>query len=124
MSHLIHKKTEGPLPTSTFELVSEGKIVGTIQIRHKVSHSPEVPIECASHVYYEIEEKERGKGYGNDILRLGKEKAKELGLKNLIVICLDDNIPSKKIIEANVGVLVGTCITAKDKRMLKYQIEL
>lgn len=124
MSTLVHKETEGILPTSTYELFSNDKVVGMIQIRHKVSHSSEVPPECASHIYYEINETEQGKSYGKEILKLGKNEAKKIGLKELVVCCMEENIPSKKIIELNGGILIKTCITAKKEKMLKYIIKL
>lgn len=46
------------------------------------------------------------KGYGTLLLKLGLEKAKELGLKDkVLIICDDDNIGSYKIIEKNGGIL-------------------
>ena len=54
---------------------------------------------------------ERGNGYGKEILRLGLEKCKELGIDKVLVTCKDTNIASRKCILANGGKL-------EDKRQI------
>jgi predicted acetyltransferase len=84
-----------------------------------------VPENMANHIYYEINPEYRGKGYGKKILTLGLEKAQELGLDEIYITCMEDNLASKKIIEANGGVFVQeTMILSVGKKMLKYKIIL
>jgi predicted acetyltransferase len=78
-----------------------------------------------SHIYYEILPVYRSKGYGKRILALGLEKAKEIGLKEISITCMEDNTGSKKIIEVNGGIFVeDAVITGENKKMLKYRILL
>jgi predicted acetyltransferase len=58
------------------------------------------------HIGYYIRPSQRGKGYGNLILHLSLEKARELGLKRVLVTCDDNNDASLKTIENNGGKLV------------------
>ncbi|MBI2038837.1 MAG: GNAT family N-acetyltransferase [Candidatus Niyogibacteria bacterium] len=91
MEQLIFRETSGPLPTSEYDFVVDGEKVGFLQIRHKLSHAPDVPFQMASHIYYEIIEEKRGQGYGARLLALALPEAKKLGLKEIIVTCLEEN---------------------------------
>jgi hypothetical protein len=52
---LLHEKTDGILPTSTYQIAVDGVVVGTIQLRHKPGKSEIMPEGFESHVYYNIE---------------------------------------------------------------------
>ena len=119
------KKVHGHLPTSEYELVDGDKVVGFIQIRHKPSRGVGVPEHLASHIYYEIGNEHRGKGYGKLILQLGFVEAKKIGLVEVFVTCFDSNIASRKIIEGNGGILIGEdIIPSNGQKMLKYKFSL
>lgn len=105
MLRLILKETSGNLPTSLFDLVEGETKLGILQIRHKPSRAPEVPAAFASHVYYEILPEFRGRGYGNEILRLGLLEAKKIVRGELVITCREQNVASKKCIEKNGGLL-------------------
>ena len=77
-----------------------------------------------SHIYYEIDGAERGKGFGNEILRLGLEEAAKEGLKEVVVTVESDNIPSKKIIEKNGGVFAESFDLKNGSKQLKYIFDL
>ena len=53
---------------------------------------------------YSIRPKYRGKGYANEMLKLGLERIKEEGINQVLLSCKDFNIPSKKVIEKNNGI--------------------
>jgi len=124
MANLVFKETTGPLPTSFFDLVDGDTKVGFVQVRHKPSHSPEVPEGFASHIYYEIDPAYRDKGYGMEILRLALIEARKLNLQEVIVTCLEENAASRRIIEANGGVFEEECFTMNGKKFLKYRVGL
>lgn len=66
-------------------------------------------------------------GYGNEILKLGLEKVKELGLKKVLITCDDDNIASAKIIEKNGGVLediVRNNVAGEEISTRRYWVDL
>jgi predicted acetyltransferase len=125
MIYLKFKEVSGRLPTSEYELINDNVIVGMIQIRHKPSHGVGIPESMASNIYYEILPEYRSKGYGKQVLALGLAEAKKIGLEEISITCLEDNIGSKKIIEANGGIFVeDTMIPNEGKKMLKYRILL
>ena len=124
MIYLKHKETSGCLSTSEYDLFDNNTPVGKIQIRHKPSCSVGIPENMASHMYYEILPQYRLKGYGKKILSLGIEEAKKIGLREVLITCMEDNVGSKKIIEANGGVFVRDFVIPEQGKMLKYQIVL
>jgi predicted acetyltransferase len=56
------------------------------------------------HIGYEIRPSQRRRGYGTEILRLTLEKAREWGLRKVLVTSDATNRASRRIIEANGGV--------------------
>jgi predicted acetyltransferase len=125
MYFLQHVLDSGPLPTSEYKLFNGEKEIGFIQIRHKPSVSSSLPKDMASHIYYEIKESERGKGYGNVILDLAKIEARNIGLSEILLSVWEDNLPSKKIIEKSGGQLIRTYYSEKEKKnFLLYVIKL
>lgn len=94
---------EGWVPESTFWLVrNDNVIVGTSSLRHELNEHLR---KVGGHIGFDIRPSERQKGYGTAILAFTLEKARELGLKRVLVTCDDDNIGSAKIIEKNGGIL-------------------
>lgn len=85
----------------------DSKIIGFIILRHKLEYDDD-DIEFASHIGYSIRPSERGKGYAKEQLKLGLEKARELGIEKVRIVCRDINIGSNKTILANGGVYVDT----------------
>lgn len=128
MLHLKLKEIFGKLPTSEYQLFDGDTVIGRIQVRHKPSHGTNVPEKLANHIYYEILPEHRSKGYGKEILRLGLEKAKEIGLSEVFITCMEDNLHSKKIIESNGGIFIDDGMVpmehGENKKMLKYKISL
>ncbi len=119
------KDVSGNLPTSTFELFDDEVKVGKIQIRHKPSRAENLPESLASHVYYEINSEFRNRNFGNKILKMGLEKAREIGLKEILLTVNEESIASKKIIENNGGVFVlSEFIEGENRNVLKYKINL
>ncbi|MBU0766936.1 GNAT family N-acetyltransferase [Patescibacteria group bacterium] len=93
------------VPASTFWLIDNNQFIGEVTIRHELT---EYLRNVGGHIGYWIRPSERKKGYGTVILKLALEKAKEIGLKKILVTCDETNIGSKKIIEANGGALDST----------------
>ena len=111
------------VPFHNFWLVQDNaRILGELRLRH---HLTEMLAIEGGHIGYNIRPSERRKGYGTLQLRLGLEKARELGLARVLVTCDDDNLPSAKIIEANGGVLSGKAISPESGVPVRqYWIEL
>jgi predicted acetyltransferase len=101
---LIHRSTSGRLPTSSFDFVSDaGAVIGCTQVRHRPSRNEDLPPEAANHIYYEIKEPYRGRGYGKTLLALALIEARRIGLERVRLTVGAENLASKRIIENNGG---------------------
>ena len=93
----------GRVPQSTFWLVRNGRtILACSRLRHTLNTFLE---EFGGHIGYDVRPAERRQGYGTHILRLTLEKARDLGLKRVLVTADSPNVPSWRIIEKNGGLL-------------------
>ena len=103
-------------------MIDKNAFIGRLSLRHELN---EFLLKIGGHIGYEIRPSRRKQGYGTEILRLGLEKAKELGLHRVLVTCDEDNIGSKKIIEHNGGKFENSIEIDGDKvKKLRYWIDL
>ncbi|HEY0428779.1 MAG TPA: GNAT family N-acetyltransferase [Pyrinomonadaceae bacterium] len=110
------------VPQNTFWLVGDGKILGESNLRHYLNAELETE---GGHIGYAVRPSARRRGYGTLILRLTLEKAKNLGLKRVLVTCDTDNVGSSKIIEKNGGELCGQDLSNRTgKPISRYRIEI
>ncbi len=86
---------------------SDGKIVGFCCLRHKLEYDDDDE-DFASNIGYSIRPSERLKGYAKEQLRLALEKARELGIDTVRVICRDINEGSNRTILACGGIYVDS----------------
>jgi len=108
------------VPSTTYWLVDKSHFIGHIDIRHELNKRLE---KRGGHIGYAVRPSERNKGYGKKILELGLEKAREIGLKKVMITCDLLNTGSRKIIEANGGVFESV-IMDKGDPVRRYWIEL
>ncbi len=114
----------GFVPHTVFWLTDGDEYLGRLDIRHHLNDRSGWLKRVGGHIGYDIRPTQRGKGYGKLILQLGLEKARELGLENVLMTCDVTNGPSNKIIQANGGQLQDTVSTephnpAKNRYLLK-----
>jgi predicted acetyltransferase len=122
---LMLRGTSGRLPTSSYDLLDEaGHVVGFGQLRHRPSHSEGLPDGSESHIYYQIDDAHRRRGYGTRLLALLLDEARAIGLPAVRVSCDDDNAGSRRIIEANGGKPVGEFPFRTGGRLLLFEIGL
>lgn len=95
-------KDRVPASTYFFIRISDGKIIGMINLRHKLN---EFLQNEGGHIGYSIRPTERKKGYGTLMLKLGLDKCKELSLDKVLITCDKSNIASAKVIQNNKGIL-------------------
>ncbi|MDP4088794.1 MAG: GNAT family N-acetyltransferase [Bacillota bacterium] len=108
--------SQDDVTTSTFWLIDREEVVGVTRIRHQEAG-------CAGHIGYDISPVYRNRGYGSHILKLALERAKKIGIEEVIVTCNIENAASKKIIEKNTGKLLGTVFDEEENEYLyKYSI--
>ena len=113
----------GFVRSTTFWLVVDGsKLVGESRLRHYLTRALK---KEGGHIGYATRPSERRKGYGTRILALTLEKARELGLKRVLVTCDTDNIASARIIQKNGGIFENESISDHSgKPVSRYWIEL
>jgi predicted acetyltransferase len=92
----------GRVPQTTFWVIDKDGYAGRISIRHSLN---ELLLKVGGHIGYEIRPSKRRLGYGEKALKLALPKAKALGLDRVLLTCDSTNVGSRKIIEANGGVL-------------------
>lgn len=113
---------ENRVPGSTFFAIREedNKIVGTINIRHTLN-------DCLSreggHIGYGVRPTERKKGYATEMLRLGLEESRKLGLDKILLTCAKENIGSAKVILNNNGIFENE-IQCEEGLTQRYWINL
>ena len=90
------------VPQTTYWIVDKDGYAGRVSIRHELNDKL---LRWGGHIGYEVRPTKRRLGYGEKALRLALPKARAMGLKRVMISCDSTNIGSKKIIEANGGVL-------------------
>ena len=113
--------TEINTTTKRYILSVDNLFVGEVGIRTTLN---DFWMNKGSQIYYKIRISERGKGYGNIILALALEQAKELGFKSVRINCDNNNIPSKKIILKNGGKVDIKDYKTSDGYSTSYIIEI
>ena len=94
----------GLVPASTYWLVHQGRLLGTCNIRHRLTDALR---DFGGHIGYAVRPSERNKGYGTRMLKLALEQACELGIGKALVTCDTDNPASSRVIIHNGGVLAS-----------------
>jgi predicted acetyltransferase len=116
------KLKPGIVPGSDFWLIDDNEFIGGLSLRHELNENL---LKMGGHIGYEIRPSKSRQGYGTQTLRLGLEKARELGLRRVLITCDEDNIGSKKIIEHNGGMFENAIeIEGDPVRKLRYWIEI
>jgi len=107
------------IPYSTYWLINnDGDIVGVSRIRHN-------ELSLHGHIGYDVPPRYRNKGYATELLRLSLEKAKIIGLDQVVITCNEKNLPSIKVICNNNGILVKKIFDYVDNIVyLQYIIHL
>jgi predicted acetyltransferase len=80
----------------------EDPVVGRISLRHELT--PWL-YEVGGHIGYAVRPSARRRGYATRALALMLPISNARGIDPVLVTCDDDNVPSRKVIEANGGVL-------------------
>lgn len=112
----------GYVPQSTFWLIDGKEFIGRVSIRHILTDHL---LREGGHIGYDVRPSMRQKGYGKNLLDLALPRAKALGIKKALVTCNENNLGSKKIIEANGGVFENSVSMGEGKpRKLRYWITI
>ncbi len=95
------------VPANTYFLMNEDRILGAIDIRHKLN---DYLLNFGGHIGYGIRPSERKKGYATKMLSLAIPIVKELGLDQVLITCDKTNLGSAKTIINNGGILQNEVI--------------
>lgn len=115
---------EGRVPANTYFFIraSDNKIVGMINIRHKLN---EFLFNEGGHIGYSIRPSERKKGYATLMLKLGLQKCRELNLNKVLITCDKTNVASAKVIQNNNGKLENEVYSETFSEIIqRYWIDL
>ncbi len=112
---------EGSVPDNTWLCVRGDRLVGMLNIRHRLN---DFLLQYGGHVGYSIRPKERGKGYARRQLRLGLDKCRELGLPRVLLTCDENNSRSRRTIEGCGGVYEDSRTKPDGAIMRRYWIQL
>lgn len=93
---------QGWVPETILWLIDNNEFIGRASIRHNLNP---LLLKEGGNIGYYIRPGKRRMGYGKKILELAIQEAEKLGIKEILVTCDINNIGSKKIIEANGGIL-------------------
>lgn len=97
------------------------KIVGIIQIRHKLN---EFLLLYGGHIGDSIRPSERRKGYATEMIRLALDECRNLGIDRVLMTCDVNNIGSEKSIINNGGVLENIVLDEEGNSLKRYWIDL
>lgn len=118
------RATQDPdlVPETFWWLVDGDEYIGRVSIRHELTDKL---LRHGGHIGYDIRPSKRGRGYGRLILKLALEKARAMGLRRVLITCHSDNPASRKIVEANGGVLENEIrIDGQPGTTLRYWIAI
>lgn len=111
------------VPCHHFWFVDQhNQILGCLRIRHNLGN--DFLLIEAGHIGYDIAPAFRGKGFGSMMLKLALPKAKQLNIGKALITADEDNIASRKVIEANGGQLESIITgTVFPYRIARYWVD-
>jgi predicted acetyltransferase len=104
------------VPVTELWYVDGDRYIGTVMIRHELT--PELRRD-GGHIGYHVVPAERRRGHATAMLAGARSWCKDLGLTRVLVTCDRDNLASRRVIEANAGVL-----DQDSDQVLRYWIDL
>jgi predicted acetyltransferase len=92
----------GHVPATTMWWADGLEYLGRITIRHRLTPSL---LNVGGHIGYDVRPSARRRGYATSMLAAAIPVAFGFGIDPVLITCDTDNIGSRKVIEANGGVL-------------------
>nr|WP_245640094.1 GNAT family N-acetyltransferase [Paenibacillus dakarensis] len=102
--------SDGLVPQTIYWFYLYNRPIGYGKLRHRLTDKL---LEHGGHIGYIIRPAERNKGYGKHALGELVKEAYQKGINEILLTCNEDNMASRKVIEANHGFLTemkeGVC---------------
>lgn len=112
----------GYVPQTVFWVIDEaGEAVGLVRVRHYLNDKLR---DRGGHIGYYIRPSQRGKGYATQALRLALVELRQIGEVRAMLSTDMTNLPSRRTIEANGGVLESTGLNEDSSEFCRYWIEI
>lgn len=113
---------EGLVPATTFLAISEndGRLIGMIDIRHRLN---EYLLQLGGNIGYSVRPTCRRMGYATEMLALGLNECRKMGLEKVLITCNKTNIGSAKTMLKNGGVLENE-VVSDERTTQRYWITL
>lgn len=92
------------VPVTELWFVDGSEYLGTIIIRHRLTPALE---HDGGHIGYHVVPGRRRRGHATEMLAQAKPVCRRLGLSEVLITCAEDNVGSRRVIEANGGILDG-----------------
>ena len=116
-------ETRGSYPgwvtASNYWIVDNGEVAGMINLRHELNEALE---NFYGHVGYTVRPSLRRRGIARRALGGVLRRAADRGLDRVLVTCVEDNVASRRVIEANGGELEDTRVDPEGRAMRRYWI--
>jgi predicted acetyltransferase len=96
------------VPMDSYFIEAEGRMVGELYIRHRLSPQLE---KIGGHIGYKVRPSQRNRGIATAALRIALRMLRQDGLEQALVTCNDANAASARVIEACGGVRIENAET-------------
>ena len=93
------------VPQTNLWLTDGDEFLGQLSIRHALNRRLRYK---GGHIGYSVRPSRRRRGYATLMLRLSLPVANGFGIDPALITCDDTNVASRRVIEANGGILAGT----------------
>jgi predicted acetyltransferase len=90
------------VPVTELWFVEGTGYLGTVIIRHRLTPALE---RAGGHIGYHVVPDHRRRGHAIQMLAQAKLVCRDLGIGEILVTCAEDNLGSRRVIEANGGAL-------------------
>ncbi len=95
-------RPQGRVPATTLWWIDGEEYLGRISIRHRLTAELRT---VGGHIGYDVRPTARRRGHATAMLRAALPVARALGIERALITCDAENIGSRRVIEANGGLL-------------------
>lgn len=93
-------RPDGVVPSTTLWWTDGDEYLGRIAIRHRLTQHL---LDFGGHIGYDVRPSARRRGHATSMLARALPVAATLGINPALITCDEDNVASRKVIEANGG---------------------